>query len=162
MTRAAMFIGTVAVAAMSYCWGYWTGRKDANASPRTEWLTRVDTLTVRDTITETSPVYRALRTRDTVRLAVRDTVRVTDTLFVMLPKEVRTYEGEGYRAVVSGVMPSLDTISVYGQTRYVTRTVQAQSKPRRWGVGVNAGYGATKDGLTPYVGVGISYSLVRW
>lgn len=33
------------------------------------------------------------------------------------------------------------------------------ARPRRWGVGVQAGYGITADGLRPYIGVGVQYHL---
>lgn len=37
-------------------------------------------------------------------------------------------------------------------------------KPKRWGVGIQAGYGVQADNLkpAPYVGAGISYNIVRW
>lgn len=34
--------------------------------------------------------------------------------------------------------------------------------PKRWGIGVTAGYGITKSSLSPYVGIGISYNLIQW
>lgn len=35
-------------------------------------------------------------------------------------------------------------------------------KPKRWNFGVTAGYGISKTGLTPYVGIGITYTLFRF
>ena len=37
-----------------------------------------------------------------------------------------------------------------------------QVKKTRWGLGIQAGYGASKDGLTPYIGVGVSYNVLSW
>jgi opacity protein-like surface antigen len=33
---------------------------------------------------------------------------------------------------------------------------------RRWGIGIQAGAGVGKEGLTPYVGVGVSYNILSW
>lgn len=35
-------------------------------------------------------------------------------------------------------------------------------KPKKWSVGIQGGYGVTKDGLSPYVGIGISRSILRF
>jgi hypothetical protein len=39
-------------------------------------------------------------------------------------------------------------------------------KPTHWGIGVQAGYGATLSNntvkLAPYIGVGISYNIITW
>ena len=45
---------------------------------------------------------------------------------------------------------NLDYIEVYRRTEYITKTIT----PRRWGIGVIAGYGIGKHGLSPYVGLG--------
>lgn len=140
--------------------GYGIGRIKGKSAVLTEFVTRVDTLTVRDTITRVKPEYRLIRKTDTIRVAVTDTVRITDTLYLQLPREQRTYEAKEYRAVVSGYRPSLDTISVFTETRYITKVLS--EKPKRWGIGIGGGYGIGRDGLTPYLGVGISYNLIRW
>ena len=67
-----------------------------------------------------------------------------------------------YDAWVSGYEVQLDSIKVYQRTEKLTNFVNNKSKDKRWGIGVHAGYGASKDGLSPYVGVGISYNFVRW
>jgi len=35
-------------------------------------------------------------------------------------------------------------------------------KKKPWGIGVQVGYGGTKDGLSPYIGGGISYNFIRF
>jgi len=35
-------------------------------------------------------------------------------------------------------------------------------KPKPWGIGIQAGYGLNGKDLCPYVGVGISYNLIRF
>ena len=35
-------------------------------------------------------------------------------------------------------------------------------KQKKWGIGVNAGYGITKSGLSPYIGLGVNYNLISF
>ena len=59
---------------------------------------------------------------------------------------------------VSGpINPRLDSIRVFARTTTVTHRVW--EPPKRWHIGVTAGYGYGAKGLQPYVGVGITYSI---
>ena len=49
--------------------------------------------------------------------------------------------------------PKLDSIQVF------RRETVIRTKSRRWGIGVQAGYGIATDGLSPYIGLGLSYRL---
>lgn len=127
-----------------------------------------DTVVVRETLRVSTPlpVRHYVRVTDTVRLAVTDTVTLRDTLWVSLPREVREYRDTVYRAVVSGIQPSLDTLEVLGASRVVTRTVRVPvADSRRWGIGISAGVGAGISGgkvvAVPYIGAGVTYTLVR-
>lgn len=128
--------------------------------------TRIDTLVVRDTIRDTVPVTveRLLVRTDTVWLrAAADTVMVE----VEVPVERKIYETDDYRAVVEGFRPRLAEIEIYRNTLYIKESSvmsprKQRERPRRWGIGVQAGYGLTPDGISPYVGVGIQYSLITW
>lgn len=42
------------------------------------------------------------------------------------------------------------------------RSVYKLPKPKKFGVGINAGYGVTAQGLSPYIGVGINYNLINF
>ena len=118
-----------------------------------------DTITVWDTVTvdHPVPVYRTVR--DTILVAVTDTMLLerSDTLFVALPREEVTYTDSLYKAVISGYQPVLETIEIYSPTQ--TITIREREKASRWSVGAQAGYGFTTSGLSPYVGVGISYRI---
>lgn len=134
---------------------YFVGRKRAVETV----INKTDTVTVVtvDTLIRENPIYVNRYFRDTILVAVTDTVRLRDTTFIQLPKEHRLYVDSMYRAVVSGYQPSLDSIEVYQKcyTKIVTNTV----KPR-WSVGIQAGYGVTRGfELAPYVGIGIQYRL---
>ena len=126
---------------------------------------RTDTVVVRDTVRETVlvPKVRYLTRVDTVLLPVPgDTVEVP----VLVPISRKVYEGEDYRAVVSGFRASLDTLDIFRKTQTVTNTVvqrvEVPGKPKRCGIGVSAGYALTPQGVKPYIGAGISYSFITF
>lgn len=137
-----------------------------NTAPKPSILSevvRIDTLIVRDTITREKPVYRTRWVRDTMTLIVHDSIPV------YLPIETKVYEDSTYRAEVSGVFPSLDRIDIYQRREVVTMEIEKQvAVPvrQRWGIGLQAGYGAVLSGngvrAAPYVGVGLTYNLISW
>lgn len=129
-------------------------------------VTHTDTLTVRDTIVERHPVFVTIDRVDTMLIAIRDTVTVHDTSYVVVDREQKHYRGDDYEAWVSGYRPALDSIYVFPQTKYITtETIYAESR-KRWGLGIQAGIGGTIQGgrimAVPYLGVGVSYSIIRW
>ena len=113
-----------------------------SVKPEIVEIHRKDTVVVRDTVRETVlvPKVRYLTRVDTVLLPVPgDTVEVP----VLVPISRKVYEGEDYRAVVSGFRASLDTLDIFRKTQTVTNTVvqrvEVPGKPKRWGIGVSAG-----------------------
>ncbi|WP_302165052.1 DUF6808 domain-containing protein [Alistipes ihumii] len=136
-----------------------------SVKPEIVEIHRTDTVVVRDTVRETVlvPKVRYLTRVDTVLLKVPgDTVEVP----VLVPISRNVYEGEDYRAVVSGFRASLDTLDIFRKTQTVTNTVvqrvEVPGKPKRWGIGVSAGYALTPQGVKPYIGAGISYSFITF
>lgn len=136
-----------------------------SVKPEIVKIHRTDTVVVRDTVRETVlvPKIRYLTRVDTVLLPVPgDTVEVP----VLVPISRNVYEGEDYRAVVSGFRASLDTLDIFRKTQTVTNTVvqrvEVPGKPKRWGIGVSAGYALTPQGVKPYIGAGISYSFITF
>ena len=125
---------------------------------------QTDTVYLHDTVRKYYPKYVERRVVDTVYFPV-DTTRA-DTTLVPLPVEERVYEDSLYRAVVSGIMPSLDTIEVYSSTVVVTEEVTRWEETSPWSVGFSAGYGfGMNDGVvraTPYIGIGIQYNLIKF
>lgn len=124
-----------------------------------ETVVKTDTVVVvhYDTITAYKPVPFNVYVVDTMWVPV--TVHEHDTVWAQLPREAKVYQDSSYRAVVSGYRPSLDTISIYQRTMTVTKVERVTIPAPRWSWGVQAGVGATKDGLGPYIGVGIQYRL---
>lgn len=139
------------------------GRNTAPEVVIRQGKTQIDTLYICDTITQEKPVYRTKMVRDTVTIIVRDSIPVE------LPREVKVYEDGTYRAEVSGVFPSLDRIDIYQRKEVITIEVEKQvSVPvrQRWGIGVQAGYGAHLNGaqvsVSPYIGIGLTYNIISW
>lgn len=85
-------------------------------------------------------------------------LKTQDSVTVQIPITQRVYETDRYRAVVSGYQPSLDDLLIYQPSQ----VVRIKDKPKRWGIGVQVGYGMTVKGtpqFAPYIGVGVSYNL---
>lgn len=124
--------------------GYGYGRRGARLS-----TPLADTIRIRDSIPylvietvvqeipELFPVYITLG---------GDTIR--EPVYIPVPITQKEYSTDNYRAWVSGYKPSLDSVWVYPEKIII------REKPRRWGIGVIAGYGIGQNGLSPYVGVG--------
>ena len=154
MSKALQWIGVVALVVVCLALGFFVGR---GAKPKPP-VVQTDTLVVRDTIREAFPVYVDREVVRTELVPVTDTLYRHDTLFVALEIERRTYEGEDYRAVVSGWQPSLDEIAVYPKTTYITKEVQVPGPAPRWSFGVTAGPGILYDGKL-HGGIGIVAGL---
>lgn len=127
------------------------------------FVTKV-TKVVRDTIRLEKPVYLNRVIKEFVLVPARDTVRVSDTLMIALPREVKTYGDSTYTATISGIEPRLENIEIYRKLETQIVTVTQVQKPPRWGLGVVAGPGVLIDtrgrvhgGLG--VSVGIRYSF---
>lgn len=105
------------------------------------------------------PCYASLslsKPRDT-------TASVADSVSVELPITQKRYEDSTYTAWVSGYKPRLDSIYVYPRHETITITNTIRQKPRKWGLGVSAGYGyAPGKGMVPWVGVGVNYTLISF
>ena len=105
-----------------------------SVKPEIVEIHRTDTMWMRDTVRETVlvPEVRYLTRVDTVLLKVPgDAVKVP----VLVPISRKVYEGEDYRAVVSGFRASLDTLDIFRKTQTVTNTVvqrvEVPGKPKR-------------------------------
>ena len=89
--------------------------------------------------------------------------RVGDSLQLVLLRVQRHYSDSTFDAWVSGVDPRLDSIKTYQNNMVITKEIPViQVKKSRWGLGIQAGYGVSKDGLSPYIGVGVSFNVLSW
>lgn len=88
-----------------------------------------------------------------------------DSAEVIIPIEQKVYEDSLYKAYVSGYKPSLDSLLIYPRKETITITNKTYHKPKRFGIGVQVGYGVTigeQAKFVPYVGVGISYNFLTF
>lgn len=85
---------------------------------------------------------------------------VPDSIDVQIPITQTKYEGDTYTAYVSGYNASLDSLILC--MPHETMTITKRTKPKRWSIGIQVGYGMTLRGtpqFAPYIGVGVSYNL---
>jgi opacity protein-like surface antigen len=88
------------------------------------------------------------------------TVHEHDTVWAQLPREAKVYQDSAYRAKVTGYDPVLEEIQIYQKTKVVTvQETTTRYKMDRLTFGINAGYGLSGAGVSPYIGVGVSYNL---
>jgi hypothetical protein len=141
--------------------GFFAGRRTCR--PQQLEILRRDTVTVTDTIVREIPVPRTVTVVriDTCYLSSpTDTIRIP----VAVPIERKTYTTPDYRAVVEGYRPSLVEMQVYQKQQTITQTIPISNKSKRWGIGIQAGYGyipiVNKTAL--YIGVGVQYDLLSF
>lgn len=141
--------------------GFFAGRRTCR--PQQLEILRRDTVTVTDTIVREIPVPRTVTVVriDTCYLSSpTDTIRIP----VAVPIERKTYTTRDYRAVVEGYRPSLVEMQVYQKQQTITQTIPISNKSKRWGIGIQAGYGyipiVNKTAL--YIGVGVQYDLLSF
>lgn len=149
-------IGIIAVAVLAFLLGYRVHQ------PRIEEVVSVqrDTIAVTevrvDTIYRDKVVYRHLPAVEVVRT---DTIILADTIFVAVPIDTYIAKDSTYHVEATGYDVNFKRIEVYPTTIYRTERV---STPKRWGIGIQAGYGASKQGLSPYIGVGVQYNILSF
>ena len=150
----------------------------ARVSGGTDGQARPDTVRLVDTLRYVSPAP----TRDTIIRYVR--VRLpstppapvnpgnsaesaekaaadTDTAAVIIPITSHTYSTPEFTATVSGYQPSLDSITIHAPRTIITNNPPA-AKSKPWGIGIAAGIGAGRGGITPFIGITLQYSLIRF
>ena len=85
----------------------------------------------------------------------------TDTAAVIIPITSRTYSTPEFTATVSGYQPSLDSITIHAPRTIITNNPPA-AKSKPWGIGIAAGIGAGRGGITPFIGITLQYSIIRF
>lgn len=123
-------------------------------------VVRVDTFIKKDTLYYPKPYPVKIEIKDTIYIPI-DSIK-TEGDSILLPRESKTYEDSTYRAVVSGFKPSLDEITVYPVTKYVTiEKVREITKKQHWnyGVGLGFGYGMFNKNFDVFVGGTVGYNF---
>ena len=143
--------------------GILIGQNHQQKSPLEPTETKVDTLIVRDTIMQYKPIFVDKIKVDSVLIPVKDTIVIRDSVYIYMDREKVTWRDSLCEVYASGIMASVDSVRHFQEYKYITIETQVPVKVRsHWGLGVNAGYGFGEGGLTPYIGVGISYNLLSW
>lgn len=146
--------------------GYYSYKHHKSATPNnTVHSTIYDTTYYRLPTAYDSVVLRYQTKYVKVNQTVIDSVivRSEDSIPVKIPITQKIYKDSLYEAWISGYEPNLDSINVFGKT--VTTTIYKATpvyKTKRWGLGVQAGYGYGKKGFSPYIGIGIQYNIYNW
>ena len=157
MQKVLAYLGIALVLVLGFFAGYcFRGLRPGPVPPEPQR----DTTWIHDTIRLIRPVPVVEREIDTLLLEVP--VHQTDTLLVPVPITQKYYHDENYDLWISGFRPNLDSIYVFKETAVVEIPV-IKTVTKRWGIGVQGGVTyLPKTGITPYVGVGVSYNLLTF
>ena len=82
-----------------------------------------------------------------------------DSLAVTAERVQRRFEGEEYRAWVSGVEPRLDSIEICRPQYLLECPAVNAPRPHRWAISAGVGLTATAGGISPGVFIGVTYRL---
>lgn len=148
--RAGHVLGVLLLCFISFLFGKTCKKK--------EIIHDIEIDTVIDTIIQPIPVPQYIVDAGEVEIPFlmdtivkKDTIR--DTVYINIPIQRKTYQTDDYRAVISGYRPNLDTMTIYHKREII------YEKSRRWGLGITAGYGLSKDGFSPCLSVGVFYRI---
>lgn len=130
---------------------------------------------IRDTtiVTKIDTFVQTVKDREYVHIyhTKIDTLFLKDTAGNDVPVQVPIeYKHEHYSdadVYYHGFEAGVDSVKTYPKTVYETiheiEWLPAKATPKPWGIGVQAGYGISTSGqLAPYIGIGISYNILRW
>ena len=102
-----------------------------------------DTLVVVDTHIIEKPILIERTIKDSLLVAVHDTIVIRDSVYMPIPIEKKSYKGEDYFAEISGYKANLERIEVYPKTTVISKTETAtQTVTKRNGLtfGIDAEY----------------------
>lgn len=163
----------------------------SSATPEHDTVTslHIDTILHHDTIIISHPQYIETTSPRTVTISRNSMARCDsitlhdiahcDTDSITLCTVRRIYSDSLFRAVVSGIDPRLDSLTLFRPIPTITRSITRQVPPvannatSRWGhstlrqslsasrfsLGITAGISATPHGLTPAMTLGLTYRL---
>ena len=116
--------------------------------------TKIKTVVKVETLYISSPMAPLLT------IWLTDTIHIGDTVVHL---EQTYYKDSLYQLWVSGYRPRLDSLHIFPITVYQTITNDVyhivKAKKKRWGFGVQGGYGYPSGW---YIGIGGNYNLWQW
>ena len=143
--------------------GILIGQKCPQKLPVEPIKVKVDTLVVQDTIMQHKPIFVDKIKVDSVLIPVKDTIVIRDSVYIYMDREKITWRDSLCEVYASGIMPQVDSVRHFTEYKYITiETAIPVKEKSHWGLGINAGYGVGQGGLTPYIGIGVSYNILSW
>ena len=123
-------------------------------------------MVLRDTITEVYIDTHTVNKPVPYKVEVRDTVYINDTINDTISgdifvQQIKEYKDSTYYAKISGINAYLEEIRVYPKTitQYINTKEYVYVPPKKWSIGIQAGYGITPKGLQPYIGFGFEWRV---
>lgn len=125
-----------------------------------------------DSITQFDTIY--IEKYEIVKLPIynTDTIRQTDTLVavdsvfvdVLLPIELKHYNDTLSQTAISFDIKgyNCELKDLYARNLIVYPEQQNTPKTKDFGLGLQLGIGATKDGFSPYIGIGLNYNIFQF
>lgn len=149
------YLPHVLIAALAFGLGWCSRSPTGNVVGKTDTITSINVITKVDVDTQ----YILFPVPYLAWIDSSDTIRISDSCWHL--REYKEYQDSNYYAKVSGVAPRLDEIRVYPRTIYQTEYIYRDitQKPKRWGIGLSAGYGVGRNGITPVLAVTVNYNL---
>ena len=157
MPKFMKYLPYLLITILAFCLG-WCGRSSMKSVPQYDTI-QSEPIVVTKVLVDTQyilspfPYLAWIDHTDTIR---------TDSCVHL--REYKEYQDSNYYAKVSGVAPRLDEIRVYPKTVYETQYIYRDvvHKPKRWGIGMSAGYGVGKHGFSPVLAVTVNYNLFQF
>lgn len=152
------YLPYILISVMAFCLG-WCSRSPTKVVPKYDTIQSEPIVVTKvkvDTLYLLSPLpYLAW-------IDHTDTIYMGDSCWHL--REYKEYQDSNYYAMISGISPRLDEIRIYPKTVYETQYIYRDvvHKPKRWGIGVSAGYGIGKSGFSPILGVTFNYNILMW
>lgn len=163
---------------MSLSWllGYNYGKHTYEVKARkTDTIMVVDTITYAKPIMKDSLVVRYVTEKLPLKHNTNDLTSSrddtpsqessdeSDSVAVEIPIVQKEYRDSTYHAWISGYKPQLDSIKVYQRTTEITRKEIVKSKSRiNIGLIGGYGYGLNSKQTEPFIGLGVSYSIISF
>jgi hypothetical protein len=99
---------------------------------------------------------------DTITL--NDTTIIIDSVDVLLPIELKHYNDTLAETAFSFDILgyNCELKDLYIQNLIVCPDQEKPLKTKPFGIGVSLGLGATKNGFSPYIGIGVSYNIFQF
>lgn len=152
------YLPCILIAALSFGLG-WCSR-----SPTKSKIGKADTITSVNVVTkvDVDTQYILFPVLYLTWVDNTDTIYTSDSCWHL--REYEEYQDSNYYARISGIQPRLDEIRVYPKTIYQTEYIYRDIyyKQKRWGLGLSAGYGIGRKGLSPVLAITVNYNLFYW